>query len=611
MSASLNVDGGTGKQGYLDTLAQSFFVDRPIHATKLDIFFSAKEGTLPVEVSLRKIENNLPSPNVIAGSSVVIDAADIVTSANSYSSTTFTFPVPVLLDSGQYCFALSSDSKKNQVYVASMGADDLLTESVISKQPYSGVMYMSSNGVTWEADQTRDIKFKLYRANVTSTSATVDLILQRNNFSFPNITVLDANPFKSFTSSDVIRVYHVNHGFPTGAYVKFDGIKGNFTHLANANAYVTLNGIPYDFLNNTYLTVSNVTNNGYTVVLGTNAATTANITPGNFGGYGVLASTMLPYSTLFPSISAQSPAKTSVTHSVKTTDTSYAVSSLTTINPDQIDFGDVKLIVDNKNRTTSMAGAESFGYRLTLSTTDSYVSPVINLPMSSMLFVAPDINSPTSADNLSVDLVNIVSANVGISFASSGVVTIANAGVQANVKTMRAGAYVTIAGAGDPTNNGTFRLVAVANDGSTFRIPSANVEGTGNAITLTYRPNFIDEKAASASSSRAKYVTRKIELATPATGMLVRFAVSKPVNTDIEVYYKTLDGTEIGTFEEKEYTQLSLGTITTTIKDQFVDVEKFVENLTAFSAIVVKIVLKSTTIANYPEVKDLRIIALA
>ena len=57
--------------------------------------------------------------------------------------------------------------------------------------------------------------------------------------------------------------------------------------------------------------------------------------------------------------------------------------------------------------------------------------------------------------------------------------------------------------------------------------------------------------------------------------------------------------------------KLSLGTITTTIKDQFVDVEKFVENLTAFSAIVVKIVLKSTTIANYPEVKDLRIIALA
>lgn len=611
MSVSLNTDGGTGKQGYLDTLAQSFFVDRPIHATKLDVFFSGKEGTLPVELSLRKIENNLPSQNVIAGSSVVVDAADIVTSANSYSSTSFTFPVPVLLDSGQYCFALSSDSKKNQVYVASMGATDLITESIISKQPYSGVMYLSSNGVTWEADQTRDIKFKLYRANVTSTNATVDLVLKKNNFSHHNITILNGNPFKSFAGTDVVRVNQTNHGFPTGAYVKFDGVRGNFTYQANANAYVTLNGIPYEYLNNTYLTVSNVTNNGYTVILGTNAATTANITAGSFGGYGIVASTMLPYSTLYPSISAQSPAKTSVTHSVKTTDTSYTVSSLTTINPDQINFDDVKLIVDDKNRTASMSGAESFGYRMTLTTSDSYVSPVINLPMSSMLFVAPDINSPTSADNLAVDLVTIVSANVGISFAASGVVTVANAGVQANVKTMRTGAYVTISGAGNANNNGTFRLVSVASDGSTFRIPSANLEAAGNAITLTYRPNFIDDKAASASSSRAKYVTRKFELATPATGLLVRFAVSKPVNTDIEVYYKTLDGTEFGTFEEKEYTQLSLDTITTTIKDQFVDVEKFVENLTAFSAIVVKVVLKSTTIANYPEVKDLRIIALA
>ena len=175
---------------------------------------------------------------------------------------------------------------------------------------------------------------------------------------------------------------------------------------------------------------------------------------------------------------------------------------------------------------------------------------------------------------------------------------------------MRAGAYVTITNAGNPTNNGTFRLTAVANDGSTFRIPSATLEPTGNAITLVYRPNFIAEESAAASSSRAKYVTRKIELTTPATGMLVRFAASKPVNTDIEIYYKTLDGTETTTFEEKEYTQLALPTIKDTIKDQFVDVEKFVEDLSPFTAVVIKIVLKASTIASYPELKDLRIIAL-
>ena len=44
--------------------------------------------------------------------------------------------------------------------------------------------------------------------------------------------------------------------------------------------------------------------------------------------------------------------------------------------------------------------------------------------------------------------------------------------------------------------------------------------------------------------------------------------------------------------------------------DSFVDIEKFVDSLASFSAFVIKIVLKSTSIAAYPKVKDLRIIAL-
>ena len=41
------------------------------------------------------------------------------------------------------------------------------------------------------------------------------------------------------------------------------------------------------------------------------------------------------------------------------------------------------------------------------------------------------------------------------------------------------------------------------------------------------------------------------------------------------------------------------------------DVEKFIDNLSLFTGFVIKIVLKSTTIARYPKVKDLRVIALA
>ena len=108
MSTSLRVDGGTGLSGYSDTLAQTFFVDRNLLLTKIDLFFSAKNSNLPVELTLRKIENGIPSDTPLPNSVVVVDAASINTSANANVSTAFTFPVPVKLESGQYCFTLSS-----------------------------------------------------------------------------------------------------------------------------------------------------------------------------------------------------------------------------------------------------------------------------------------------------------------------------------------------------------------------------------------------------------------------------------------------------------------------------------------------------------------------
>ena len=174
MATSLNGDSGIGLSEYTDTLAQSFFVDRNLLLTKVDLYFSSKDSKLPVELSIRKVENDRPSSNVITNSIVVVNAADITTSSNANTATSFTFPVPVNLESGQYCFALSSDTKNHKVFVGSLGGEDITTGSTISKNPYNGVMFMSTNGVNWSIDQTRDIKFKIYRANVT---ATIELVI--------------------------------------------------------------------------------------------------------------------------------------------------------------------------------------------------------------------------------------------------------------------------------------------------------------------------------------------------------------------------------------------------------------------------------------------------
>ena len=610
MATSLNVDGGFGLSGYTDTLAQSFFVDRTIQLTKVDLYFSQKDDKLPVELSIRKIENNNPSSNVLTNSVVVIDVSNINVTSDASVATTFTFPNPITLESGQYCFALSSDSKKNRVFLGELGADDIVTGSVISKQPYAGVLFMSTNGAIWTVDQTKDLRFKLYRANVTSTAATVDLVLSQNTIATPSLALLNNNPFTSYSGKSVVKVNHKRNGFNNGNYVLYN-IASYLSYKANTQSnIISYNGIPINYIANTYFSVSNVTNDSYTIILTTNAATTANITSGVFGGLGVLATTILPYSTVYPSVGTIVPSKTSIDYKLKTVDAaSITLSDFTPISPDTIDFQDTQSLIDPYNSTVSLGSADSFVYRLELNTSDSYVSPMVELPFASALFVTPDINSPASTDNLSTDIVTIASANTKISFAATGNVSVSGANEQANVKSMVPGAYVTITNAGDPTNNGTFRLTSVSNDGKYFNIPSANAEVSGNAITIVYRPSFVSDLAAIGSSTRANYVTKKIDLATPATAFVIRFAVSKPSGADIEVYYKLQNGS-VSNFNSQEYTQLTLDTIKNTVDGQYVDIEKFIENLSAFSAIVIKIVLKSTTIARYPKVKDLRVIAL-
>ena len=610
MATSLNVDGGFGLSGYTDTLAQSFYVDRTIQLTKVDLYFSQKDDKLPVELSIRKIENSSPSSNVLTNSVVVVDVSNINATADASTATTFTFPNPVTLETGHYCFALSSDSKKNRVFLGELGADDIVTGSVISKQPYSGVLFMSTNGAIWSTDQTKDLKFKLYRANITSTVATVDMVLSKNTMSTPSLTVLSNNPFTTYSGKNVVRVKHKRNGFNNGSYVLYN-MAAYLSYSANAQSNIfNYNGIPINYIANTYFSVSNVTNDSYTIILSTNVATTANITNGSFGGLGVLATTILPYTTVYPSVGTIVPSKTSIDYKLKTVDAaSLTVSDYSSISPDTIDFLDTQSLVDPYNSTVSMGGADSFVFRLQLNTSDSYVSPMVELPFASATFITPDINSPSSTDNLSTDLVTIASANVKISFSATGNVSVGGANEQANVKAMVPGAYVTITNAGDPTNNGTFRLTSVSNDGKYFNIPSANAEVTGNAITIVYRPMFVSDLAATGSSTRANYVTKKIDLATPATAMVVRFAVSKPSGADIEVYYKLQNGS-VSNFNSQEYTQLTLDNIKNTVDGQYVDVEKFIDNLSSFTAVMIKIVLKSTTIARYPKVKDLRVIAL-
>ena len=78
-------------------IAQSFFIAETegIYVTKIQLFFSAKDEALPVQIELRPMVNGLPSSSqILPGSQVTVNSSSVATSADASSATTFLFEEP-------------------------------------------------------------------------------------------------------------------------------------------------------------------------------------------------------------------------------------------------------------------------------------------------------------------------------------------------------------------------------------------------------------------------------------------------------------------------------------------------------------------------------------
>ncbi|MCS7243015.1 DUF4815 domain-containing protein, partial [Candidatus Caldatribacterium sp.] len=157
-----------------DPCAQSFFVPESCFITGVGLFFRKKDNNIPIRVSLRPLlDSGLPSQEILAQKTV--QPSEIVVSQNSSAETVVLFPEPVFVEGKKmYCIVLDTDSNNYEIFVAEMGQTDLLTGAPISKQPYlEGNFFSSSDAFSWTVHQTTDMKFRVYRAEFTTSSGTV------------------------------------------------------------------------------------------------------------------------------------------------------------------------------------------------------------------------------------------------------------------------------------------------------------------------------------------------------------------------------------------------------------------------------------------------------
>ena len=577
-----------------DPLAQSFIVDEEdgIFITSLNVFFATKSSTIPVRAEIRNMVNGYPGQKVVPFAQKYLNPSAVNTSSDASTATTFTFDSPVYLQEGiEYCIVLYSDSTDYTTYIARLGDTVIGSDRTVSKQPTSGVLFKSANYRTWTPEQMEDLKFTLNKA-VFDTSASGTLTLA--NKTLPTKTLV-TNPIRTFNGTGLIRIFHKNHGMhSTSDNVTIAGVESG-----------TYNGITAEQINTTYTSISNITLDSYDVT----TAGTANAT-GDVGGSSVTATQNRLYDVLQPQIGHVVHPETSLTSTLRSTtgksihgsETPFSLQATTAaeniVLGDNYYFEEPKLVAGDINQTNEMSGSKSIVFNLTMSSTNSNLSPVIDLKRVNAFAISNRLNNPTvsSTDTFTGD-----------------------------------GSTTAFTLSGSPSS---VHLLAIKKDGkklqpiddftvsgTTLTMDSAPASGSKVVAKLTNTVDFEEDTATEGGSSSGSYITKPINLSNASTALDVRLAASVRSTSSIKVFFRLSGGEETRRIEDIPYTAFNTDGSPDTAVDpsngdavldlDFKDYKFSASTLPEFTSFQIKIVFNGTVSALPARLKDFRALALA
>jgi hypothetical protein len=592
----------------VDPLAQSFLIEEPCVITKAEVFFKTKDPTLPMLCQIRENENGVPGRYIVPMSDKFVYPNNISTSTDGSLPTSIKFDSPIFLKPGEYSICLGSDSKRYQVYVSELDGTDLITNKRIVKQPYMGSLFKSQNSTTWTPEQLQDLKFNLYRAKFdTSGTGNIDFNIRSDSF---KEVVLDQDPLEVFNGSTNMRVYHFNHGMTEESYVKIAGIAEVDALMGTVGSVF---GVSFTNILNTPVQISNVTINGYTITLPTAANQNA-----RFGGSRVTASRNLVVNALYPVEAKIEQSTTEIKHQFKGTLTDYTQdAAYVTLERGTTELPKTRIIANPTTKAENLSGAESFSYRINMTSANSLLSPMIDQNQLGLLTAQNLINNPDydTENPLAEDVLAFITSAASVTFTAtsttSGILSVPVA-TQDLALTLIAGTIATVTDS-NTTNTGTYRISSISTSGdeiSLVKLSGTCATNTGT-YTVTVGKNYVAEEANSGGSVYSKYITRKLDFANPSTGFNFRLDVNRPAGSNIKVYYKTSLVGESDDIAENEFTLLDTIIMPVSLDDAFTEVEAEINDIAPYESIIFKIAFTSIESSIVPKCKNLRIIALA
>ena len=388
-----------------DPVAQSFRILEPtgIFVTKVECFFKTKDASLPVEMQIRPMVNGAPSSTeIVANASTFVLPASVALPAGQTSAqvleapTIFQFDEPIFLSPDvEYAIVLLAGTTDYNVYVAETYQFELgSTEAKVSRQPAQGSFFKSSNGSTWEPDQTKDLMFRIYKA-VFDTSGGSAVF---ENTDIQNDLLIN-NGFYGDSGDATVTTLLPNHGFSVNDKV----------NIAGLTAGTRYNGILGSSINGEN-TVTAVDGFGFTF-----EADSASTSAGVFGGATVKVDKQINFDGVIPNFSTLIPDETSVSFGAKFTTGKSLAGGETKYQKDTAYTNDIsvgeenyfikpKLIANLTNETAQLgSGVRSTTWKVDLSTTRADVSPIVDTQRVSLITLSNMIDnqvasSPTAGE---------------------------------------------------------------------------------------------------------------------------------------------------------------------------------------------------------------------
>ena len=639
---------------WVDPLAQSFLVDKPggIFVTSVEIYVGAKDDNLPITVQIRHMQNGSPTQKILPFAEKTLDPSEVTTTSDGSSSTKFTFPSPVFLESGsEYCVVVMSNSNVYTCWVSEMGKQDIATNDFIDQQPYAGVLFKSQNNSTWTPDQLKDLKLKINRAKfTTSTAANV-----RFDNSSTGSETLSPNPIEVISGGKTFRVRHYSHGM-------YD----------DANQNITIGGVTGDRLNSVFSFSDDII-----TASGSVTADTQTLSQSSTSGSGT---------GLTAQIATSTSASTAIV--IKNPGQGYAVNDTVTFEKDsetltftvaavadtlggtpvqyisdtfdvtEMGSGGYKADIDEYFITiptsvwparTSSGGASTSNIQASFedaigggsSVTASYNAyfdtiqtavPSIQLPNTtiSSSFLAVGATQPNQAnqgftlDTVSNNLVhndNVFLQSPKLVLSSINETNELSGGKSFRLTSQLSSTADNVSPVLDVDTMGAILIQNRINSittADTETIATRHSNNTSN-VSQAARESIISTSARG-DNNAAVYCTKQVQLRNPANAIHILFDGYRPASgstdPEIDVYFKILSSEsnvqfeDLGWIEASDTDQMPFGKPAADSSD-FHEYEYNVEGLDEFVSFAIKIVLRSVDSANVPLVENFRAIALS